>query len=159
MNEVPETEAFDSDAFLQSAQEGTFSAQYEQIRPGEYQGTITKVDNARKVSGTNDNGPWEINSIDVTVEVDSPEEKARLNRHTLNVVYQMRLDMDGKKLAGGTNKNVPLGKLMAATGVTPPWNWQQFIGKRVTALVYLEPDKKRDGVAYERIKAITKAKV
>lgn len=154
-----DTTEFNADEFLASAQEGTFSAQYEQIRPGEYQGTITKVDNGRQVTGSNDKGPWEITSIDVTVELDAPEEKARLNRNTLNVVYQMRLDMDGKKLAGGTNKNVPLGKLMAATGVTPPWNWQQFIGKRVTALVYLEPDKKREGVAYERIKAITKAKV
>lgn len=153
-------DGFDADAFLQSAQDSKFDTTYEMIPPGEYQGEITAVDNARKVAPPA-GADWKaFGTVDVTVAVDAPEVAAKLNRNVLSVKYQMRLDLDDSgKLDGGKNRNIPLGRLMEATGVVPPWNWQQFIGKRVTAIVYHEPDKKRDGVSYERIKAVTKAKV
>lgn len=157
MNEQNET--FDADQFIQASFDTAPSDKLVLIPPGEYRGVIEKVDNARKVV-PNDPQYRPFGSIDIHFMLDAPQVSAELNRSPLRARYQLNLDLDAQgRIDGGVNKNVALGKLMKACGISPPWQWSQFIGKGpLLCKLEHQPDKKNpDRGPYERIVAVTKA--
>lgn len=67
---------------------------------------------------------WTLNCV-----VTDDRVKQKLGRESVKVRMRLSLDLDGGKLAVGTNKNVALGRLRESLGQNKPgWTPQQLLG-------------------------------
>lgn len=162
-NNAASSGEFNADEFLAASFSNNFESKLELVPKGDYPGIIEKVDNARKIS-PNDSSKKPFGTVDVTFVLDAPEISAQLNREPLRMKMQMFLDLDASgKLDGGKNRNLALGRLQDACGVTAPWSWTDFVGKGpLTCKVDHEEDRRDNELPYEqrrryeRVVAVTK---
>jgi hypothetical protein len=147
---------FDPQAFLTQQTDGTMDTRFDPVEVGDYTAVITKVD-TRQFQGTKDPSKT-YTSMDVTWDIESPEQKAKLGRDTLSVRQSIFLDLNGSGgLDTGKGKNVQLGRLREATGLnTPgrPFTPNDLIGKMAKVNVIHRPGPNDD--IFAEVKAVAK---
>ena len=145
---------FDPDTFLDSAVEGANETTYTPLPEGEYEANISGV-SVRQVETKN--GVATILNVLWDVEVDKKtRELNNLTQPTQQVRQDIWLDLDKNgNLLFGSNQNVRLGRLRAATGLNDakkPFSFRQLeMAPKCFVKVTQRTDKNDSSIIYNQI--------
>jgi hypothetical protein len=142
---------FDPDAFLDSFVEGANETDRVLIPAGVYPAYVESVD-MRHGERESDGSPWVMLVLKYVIE--SEEAASALNRDKIVLTDSMFIDLnDEGQIAIGTNKNVMLGKLRAATDLnTGRFSPRDLVGHRLLLSIAHKVNKDT-GIPREEVKS------
>lgn len=149
---------FDPQQFLEMQVTDSNDTKVIQVAVGEYLAVIEKIE-AREWQKKDDpsvNGK----SLDVTWNIDDPEQKAIIGRDKLLVRQSVGLDFtDAGGLDMGKGRNAQLGRLREAVGQNragQAWGFSMLVGGMAKVKVSHRPDDRNPGDVFAEIKAVAK---
>lgn len=146
--------AFDPDQFSQMPIEGANSTEAIPFEDKECPGVIDKID-FRQITSEKDQKVYL--ALDVSWDLDSPEDKQRMGRDKILGRQTIFLDrLENGSLDMGKGRNVQLGLLREATGLNNPGQAFQFIQLVGRPALCKAKDREYEGQHFVDVKSVTK---
>ena len=148
---------FDTDAFMDSVQTAAVETKFVPVPENEYPATVkqgsVKVEPVNFKDGRTGKrftAYWDITDANALRE---------LGMEVAGVRQQFLLDLnDDGSIAAGVNKNLRLGKILAAGGIdqSKGWSFRQIEGVSAKVRVKHRPDQNDPEIVYAEVVAVTK---